>query len=163
MIQGRLGVHDYFLLMARLVALRGTCLRRKVGCVLVDKKRRVLATGYNGTPAGQPHCGDPDCLCDGQRYRSGEGLDACYATHAEQNALLQCTRPDDVHDAYVTVTPCVTCAKLLLNTGVRVVIAWEAYAHDEETKKILNASGVKLVVWNDAMRDNARQTIKELL
>lgn len=159
----RLNVDDYFVIMARLVSLRGTCLRRKVGCVLVDAKNRVLATGYNGTASKQPHCGDPGCLCNGYAHASGEGLDACHAIHAEQNALLQCTRPDDVWAAYVTVTPCVTCAKLLLNTGVQRVVAWEPYAHDEETLKIFKAASVEVKIYNLRARNDALCSTSSIL
>lgn len=156
----RLDVSDYFITMARLASLRGTCLRRKVGCILVDAKNRVLATGYNGVARGQPHCGQEGCACDGMRHRSGEGLDNCLAIHAEQNALLQCREPDSVHAAYVTVTPCVTCAKLLLNTGVKHVVAWEPYAHDADTRKIFEQAGVKLHVYDEDMRLSCRAAVQ---
>ena len=78
----------YFLKMALLVAQRGTCARRKVGCILVNQKRHVIATGYNGNPAGQKHC--IDYPCKGATAKSGRDLELCEAIHAEQNALLQC-------------------------------------------------------------------------
>lgn len=151
----RLNVDDYFIQMARLVSLRGTCLRRQVGCVLVDAKNRVLATGYNGTARNQPHCGETDCACVGLWHRSGEGLDSCLAIHAEQNALLQCRDSDAVNAAYVTVTPCVSCAKLLLNTHVSRVIAWAPYAHDTEALKIFGDAGVEVRIYSKAERIRA--------
>ena len=78
----------YFLRMALLVSERGTCVRRKVGCILVNKKNHVLATGYNGNPSGFSHCLDNPCK--GANSTSGKDLDKCEAIHAEQNTLLQC-------------------------------------------------------------------------
>ena len=83
----RLAVDDYFLKMAELAALRSTCARRQVGCVLVDSNNHVAATGYNGVPKGFVHCLDVPCI--GADAQSGTRLDECYAVHAEMNALLQ--------------------------------------------------------------------------
>ncbi len=138
---------DYGILLAKLVALRGTCPRRRVGCVLVDDRRRVLATGYNGAPRGIPHCGQEGSTCYGASLPSGSGLEVCQAIHAEQNALLQCTDPDRVHAAYVTVAPCSTCAKLLLNTGMKRLIAGEGYAHDTVSLPLLAQRGVEVVIY----------------
>ena len=121
---------DYFLDMARLIATRGTCRRRKVGCVLVNSRRHVLATGYNGVPSGFYHC--TDAPCPGADYVSGEGLDKCEATHAEQNALLQCHDVHDIHTAYITCAPCVHCVKLLLNTSCKRIVFGERYTPQAE-------------------------------
>ena len=110
----------YFLTLAAVVATRGTCARRQVGCVLVDGDRHVLATGYNGPPSGEPHCTDQPCAGAGQA--SGAGLELCEAIHAEQNALLQCRDVREVLACYTTVFPCAHCLKLLLNTGCRHVV-----------------------------------------
>ena len=74
---------EYFMAMAMLVATRSTCIRRQVGCVLIDNNNNILATGYNGVVRGQPHCneGHP---CPGAYSASGKDLDLCYAIHAEQ-------------------------------------------------------------------------------
>lgn len=103
-------------------------MRRQVGCVLVNARGHVLATGYNGRAAGLPHCseGHP---CAAASAPSGTGLDACEALHAEMNALLQCRDPWAIEIAYVTASPCVTCTKLLLNTTCRAVIFSEKYPH----------------------------------
>lgn len=120
---------NYFMQMARLVATRSTCLRRSVGCVLVDHKNRVLATGYNGVPSGWPHCNANEThACPGARAPSGTMLDACAAVHAEQNAILQCVNVDMIFAAYVTTFPCVSCAKLLLNTPCNIIYYGEEYA-----------------------------------
>ena len=115
----------YFLKMAYLVSERATCARRKVGCVLVNSKGHVIATGYNGGASGQTHCIDVPCM--GANLKSGEGLDMCNAIHAEQNALLQCKDVFDIQYVYCTVSPCRHCLKLLLNTSAAHIIFGEEY------------------------------------
>lgn len=121
---------EYFMEMAALVAKRGTCCRRKVGCVLTDKNKFVLATGYNGRPAGFTHCseGEP---CSAAACPSGINLEGCEAIHAEQNALLQCKDTQAIDKAYVTLFPCVTCTKLLLNTSCKTIVYAEEYVQPE--------------------------------
>lgn len=145
--------------MAQLTARRGTCLRRQVGCVLLNARGHVIATGYNGRAAGQRHCnhveqepiygesytqlwnGKPceisPCVgfkdvtphaCAGAHAPSGTMLDACEAIHAEQNAMLQCRDVYDIETCYVTVSPCVTCTKLLLNTSCKRIVFAADYA-----------------------------------
>lgn len=125
----RISTDWYFLKMAFLVAERGTCARRKVGCVLINSKNHVLATGYNGVASGQEHCIDKPC--NGAEFKSGEGLDMCRAIHAEQNALLQCKDVYDIETIYCTVSPCIHCLKLLLNTSVKRIVFGEKYADCE--------------------------------
>lgn len=135
----------YFVDMACLVASRSTCIRRHVGCVLVDARNHVLATGYNGVPAGAPHCNEPlvsDAVerrpelmfphaCAGAGAPSGTMLDACLAVHAEQNAILQCRDAHTIARAYVTTFPCPSCTKLLLNTSCREIVYLEPYGEGE--------------------------------
>jgi dCMP deaminase len=135
----RPNVDKYFIDMAYLVASRSTCIRRSVGCVLVDIRNHVLATGYNGVPRGFDHCNE-DAPCPGAKAPSGTMLDACYAIHAEQNALLQCRDTNLIHRAYVTAFPCTTCAKLLLNTSCASIVYWEVYA-DKIGMKLWTESG----------------------
>lgn len=132
---------QYFLRMTGLVASRSTCCRRNVGCVLINARGHVLATGYNGVAAGLPHCNqrnpnlvdhhDPRRLypqaCHGAFAVSGQDLHLCDAIHAEQNALLQCRDVFEIDTVYVTTMPCVTCTKLLLNTSARRIVAYEDY------------------------------------
>ena len=110
--------------MAELVAERSTCRRRKVGWVLGDSNNHVVATGYNGVPTHFPHCLDEPC--EGATAPSGESLEKCLAVHAEQNALLQ-LRSNDILTAYLTVTPCITCAKMLANSRVKRIVANREY------------------------------------
>jgi len=126
----RLEVDDYFLKMAKLVALRSTCKRRAVGCVLVDTKKHVMATGYNGVPKGFTHC--IDYPCKGADAPSGTRLNECKAVHAEMNALLQLQSTDEL-TAYLTVTPCFDCAKVLANSNVTRIVASVWYPQTEVT------------------------------
>jgi len=120
---------QYFLKIAKLVASRATCPRREVGCVIINKYSHIKATGYNGVPKGYPHCIDKPC--GGQEESSGKGLNSCMATHAEQNALLQCNDVMDIDTIYLTVSPCITCAKLIANTSCKHVMYAEEYTNIE--------------------------------
>jgi dCMP deaminase len=114
----------YFMTITREVAERSTCLRAKVGAVIV-RDRSILATGYNGSPAGLPHCTEVGCLIYESRTPDGETEQNCYRTiHAEINAISQAARNGAAirdADIYVTHTPCIHCLKVLINTGVRTV------------------------------------------
>lgn len=121
----------YFIAMTQLVATRSTCARRHVGCVLVDRHRHVLATGYNGVAKGMPHCRDGDCPCEGADAASGTRLEDCEAIHAEQNALLQCPDPFSIRTVYCSVSPCPTCAKELLNTSATRLVYGAGYPDDK--------------------------------
>ena len=140
--------NDYFLDMAEQVASRSTCLRRKVGCVLV-KEKRVIATGYNGAPSCAPHCDVTGCIREANGIPSGERLDICRASHAEANAISQCARygvPTEGATAYVTVSPCVTCAKLLVQAGIDCVVYRGIYP-DDASADVLTQSHVLIIDW----------------
>lgn len=129
-------VHEVGLLIAEAIAKRGTCLRRQVGCYLVDVTGKELALGYNGVALGMPHCNQPEMpallfpnACTGAALPSGSGLDKCDAIHAEANALLKCHNVRDIHTCYVTSSPCRDCTKLLMNTGCINIIFRERYPH----------------------------------
>lgn len=140
---------EWAMKLALLTAQRTTCCRRAVGCVLLNARGHVLATGYNGVAAGLPHCNQEveevlhDGLagvvfkphaCSGANAPSGQSLDACQAIHAEQNAMLQCRDVYAIHTAYVTASPCMTCVKLLLNTTCERIVFVEEYPHPEARK-----------------------------
>lgn len=133
--------HEYFLAMAYLISTRGTCSRRRVGCVMVNHRKHVLATGYNGTASSQPHC--ISFPCAGAGASSGRDLDKCEATHAEQNALLQCKDVYQIDTCYTMCSPCVTCTKLLMNTSCRRIVFVEEYPHPDSKRLWLgeNISG----------------------
>jgi dCMP deaminase len=138
----RISRDEWGLKLAQLTSLRSTCLRRQVGCVLTDSRGIVLATGFNGVPAGFPHCneGHP---CPGADAPSGQSLDQCRAIHAEQNALIQLTRPYEVATVYTTTFPCTHCIKMLMNTSASRIVYLEDYAHSE-AKKLWRGEILKL-------------------
>ena len=144
----RLSKDEYFSDMARLVSRRSTCKRRSVGCVLVNHLGHILATGYNGVPRGHSHCIDTPCA--GANLPSGTGLDTCEAIHAEQNALLQCKDVMLIHTAYVTAMPCMTCTKLLLNTGCQRIVYVEPYPH-EAARQLWIKNGRSIVSTAEAL------------
>lgn len=133
---------EYFVEMTSLVAQRATCARRAVGCVLVNEQGHVIATGYNGVCRGASHCIDKPC--PGADHPSGQGLHLCEAIHAEQNALLQCRNINEIHTAYVTASPCVSCMRLLANTSVKRIVFQEYYPH-AESEQIAERAGI---VWD---------------
>ena len=121
---------QYFLTITRQVAERSTCNRAKVGAVIVRDKN-ILATGYNGAPAGLPHCHEVGCLIYQSKTPSGESEENCYRTiHAEINAIAQAAKNGvSIRDAdiYVTHTPCIHCLKVLINTGIKSIFYEKAY------------------------------------
>lgn len=137
---------EYFMKQAALVAERSTCLRHHVGAVIVRDKR-TITTGYNGAGMGKISCKDEGvCLRDKLGILSGQRHEICRAIHAEQNAIIQ----GAYHGIslkggtiYSTHTPCIICAKMILNAGLERVVSYHGYA-DEEAKEYLEESGIKL-------------------
>ena len=138
----RLDADHYFLSIAQLVAKRSTCRRRRVGCVLVDTQNHIVATGYNGVPSGFTHC--LDVPCEGASSPSGTDLEKCLAVHAEVNAFLHLTSEDTL-TAYLSTTPCFTCAKMICNSKVRRIVATEWYPHIA-VKEMLHLAKISLEV-----------------
>lgn len=121
---------EYYAEMVKLVATRGTCARRMVGCILVDDHNRVLSTGFNGVAPGQPHCTDSLNRCVAADAPSGTLLSECRASHAEQAALLHCNDVKKIATSYVTVSPCSDCTKLLLLTTCQRIVFLDEYPHE---------------------------------
>ena len=137
---------SYFLQMAIVVAGRSTCLRRRVGAVVV-KDKKILSTGYNGSPSGLKHCSDIGCLRQSLGVPSGERHEICRAVHAEQNALVQAAKHGvalDGADMYVTVQPCIMCIKMLINTGIKRVVYINSYS-DKLAAAMAEEAGLELV------------------
>lgn len=140
----RPGWDDYFMDIAHVVASRANCRRRKVAAVIV-KDRRVISTGYNGTPRGVKNCFDGGCpRCAGDAA-SGEDLGACICCHAEENAVSQAAYHGiAVREAtlYSTLSPCLLCAKMLINAGIREVVYEDEYQFEAQTRRLLTDAGV---------------------
>jgi len=131
--------------IVELVARRSTCRRRAVGALLV-KDRRILATGYNGAPAGMHHCLDIGCLREQLGVPSGERHELCRGLHGEQNALIQAALHGvSVKGAtlYCTNHPCIICAKMLINGGIIKIIFRDGY-RDDMAVEMLQEAGIEL-------------------
>jgi len=131
--------------IAELVSERSTCLRRKVGAVLV-KDKRILTTGYNGAPRGLKHCLEIGCLREKLGIPSSERIEICRGVHAEQNALVQAASFGinvDSATLYCTNQPCITCAKLLVNAGIQEIFVKDSYP-DRLARSVLKEAGIKI-------------------
>ncbi len=136
---------EYFMKMAKVVATRSTCLRRKVGAVLV-KNRHILSTGYNGAPKKFKHCSEVGCLRQKMGVKVGERHELCRGLHAEQNVIIQAAVFGiSIEGAilYCTNAPCSVCAKMLVNAGIKEIVYENGYP-DELAKEILKESEIKV-------------------
>lgn len=137
---------EYFMEMAELTAKRSTCLRRKVGAVIV-KDRHAVATGYNGAPRGIMHCEEKGgCLRQQLNVPSGQRHELCRALHAEQNAIIQAAVMGNSIEGgtiYITHQPCAICAKMIINAGITRIVIREGYP-DELAASILDEAGMKI-------------------
>jgi len=132
--------------ITRMVAKRSTCLRRHVGAILV-KEKRILATGYNGAPAGLRHCEEVGCLREDSSVPSGERHGLCRGLHAEQNAIIQAAYHGISiagSTLYCTNSPCVICSKMIVNAGIEEIFYEDGY-DDSLAGEILKEAGVRLV------------------
>ncbi len=122
--------HDYFMAIAKKAASRSTCLRRKVGAVAVNRRHRIIATGYNGAPSGMSHCTKDTCIRIQRNIPSGTQLDLCKAIHAEANMVLQLGEQLEGATVYCTNKPCTGCLKLLMGAGVDAIYWLNDYPDD---------------------------------
>ncbi len=138
---------QYFMKIAMIVAERATCTRASIGAVIV-KDKTIVATGYNGAPAGHPHCSEVGCLVYVSRNPDGEEEENCFRTiHAEINAIAQAAKHGveiDGADIYITASPCYHCLKTLMNTGIRAVYYNKPYKI-HRIEPLLEYSNIQLV------------------
>ena len=137
---------EYFMEIANVVALRSNCSRRHVAAVIV-KDKRIISTGYNGTPRGIKNCCVGGCPRCSSEAPSGTGLTECLCSHGEENAIVQAAYHGiAVKDStlYTTYSPCLLCAKMIINAGIREVVYRERYTIDGTARKILIEAGVKI-------------------
>lgn len=131
----RPNINTWAIRLAEVTSSRSTCLRRHVGCVLLDREGRVLSTGYNGVASGLQHCDELGKCAERSESPSGVDLNKCNSVHAEQNALIQCPDVDKVFSAYVSTSPCISCLKLFMNSGCQNIYFREEY--DQPESKLL--------------------------
>jgi len=136
---------QYFMRLADLAAHRSNCMKRRVGCVIVREKR-VVSTGYNGTPRGMTNCNEGGCPRCNNAAKGGIGLNTCLCLHAEENALLEAGRDRIGGSAtlYCNTCPCLTCSVKITQVGISEVVYNQGYMVDTMTAKIFAESGVSL-------------------
>ncbi|MFN2350506.1 MAG: cytidine/deoxycytidylate deaminase family protein [Kiritimatiellia bacterium] len=144
---------EYFMNIAAVVKTRGNCSRRQVAAVIV-KNRRIISTGYNGTPPGIRNCCDGGCArCAAADVASGARLDECICAHAEENAIVQAAYygvPLRGSVLYCTISPCLTCAKMIITAGIQEVVFAEEYHFNRQAAALLGEAGVKWRHWRPA-------------
>jgi dCMP deaminase len=136
---------QYFMQLADLAAHRSNCMKRRVGCVIVREKR-VVSTGYNGTPRGMTNCNEGGCPRCNNAAKGGTGLSTCLCLHAEENALLEAGRDRIGGNAtlYCNTCPCLTCSVKITQVGISEVVYNQGYLVDTMTARIFAESGVRL-------------------
>jgi len=134
----RISKDSYFIKIAEIVSLRSTCIRRKVGAVLV-KDSHILSTGYNGAPSGFKHCTPETCVR--KDLKSGEMPELCRGVHAEINCIIQAaihgTSIKGNTTLYTTTFPCMSCLKLIINASIKQLIYKEGYNMENKIKEAL--------------------------
>jgi dCMP deaminase len=149
--KGRPSWDEYFMQVANVVKTRSTCLSSAKGAVLVSG-RQIISTGYNGTPAGTKHCDEGGCarclaVKEG-RLKSGQELENCKCCHAEENAIVQAAKngiPTAGATLYSTHCPCTFCSKMIINAGIKKVVASTAYP-DQLGVRLMKEAGLQLAI-----------------
>ena len=149
-MKDRISKDAYFMKIAEVVSLRSTCIKRKVGAVLV-KDSHILSTGYNGAPSGFSHCTPGTCVR--QELKSGERPELCKGVHAEINCIIQAA----IHGTsimgdttlYSTHFPCMSCLKLIINASIKRIVYQEGYNMENEVKKELIRESNLIIEKND--------------
>jgi dCMP deaminase len=156
----RLSWDEYFLSLVTVIGKRATCDRGKSGCLVV-KDKRILCTGYVGSPPGFPHCGEVGHLMKKVIGEDGkESLHCVRTIHAEQNAIMQAAKygtPIDGATIYCTMEPCRTCAMLIIACGIKRVVCQKRYHAAQETRDMFKQAGLQLDVVEENVEKYDRQ------
>ncbi|MCK4777185.1 MAG: cytidine/deoxycytidylate deaminase family protein [Actinomycetia bacterium] len=151
---------EYFMDLARAVAKRATCDRGKSGCIIV-KNKQILVTGYVGSPKGLPHCSEVGHKIEKTVHKGGKISEHCVrTTHAEQNAICQAAKlgiPIDDATLYCTMTPCIVCAKMIINTGIKRVVCEKRYHAGQESEEMFRMAGVKFELVSEEVQEYSNQ------
>jgi len=136
---------QYFMDIAKVIGSRSNCMKRQVGAVIIRDKR-IVSTGYNGTPRGVRNCNEGGCKRCNSFADSGTKLDECICSHAEENAIVQAAyhgisiRGGSI---YTTYSPCLNCTKMILNAGLEEVVYNDTYSMSGEPLRLLNEAGIR--------------------
>ncbi|HCU25546.1 MAG TPA: hypothetical protein DF383_11075 [Deltaproteobacteria bacterium] len=136
----------YFMGIAKMVALRSNCLKRKVAALIV-RDRRIISTGYNGTPRGVKNCNEGGCPRCNSFGKSGVGLEECYCSHAEENSITQAAYHGVTikgGSLYTTFSPCLICTKMIINSGIIEVVYNAEYPMGEQAIALLQETGIEV-------------------
>jgi len=137
---------EYFMNIAKEVAMRSNCVKRKVAAVIV-KDKRIISTGYNGTPRGVKNCNEGGCPRCNSFAKGGTALDDCLCSHAEENSIVQAAYHGIAISGstiYTTYSPCLTCGKMIINAGIKKVVYNTDYPLGESALKMLAEAGVEV-------------------
>ncbi len=155
---------EYFMSIAALIGARATCGRGRSGCVIA-KDKQLLVTGYVGSPVGLPHCDEVGHEMHKVINDDGQISEHCVRTvHAEQNAVAQAARLGVAINGatlYCSMTPCYVCAKILINSGIKKVVAAKDYQRSGRSKEIFKTSGVELDILNPEIESYTTDTTKK--
>ncbi len=142
----RPGWDEYFMNIAKVVATRSNCIKRKVAAIIV-KDRRVISTGYNGTPRGAKNCNEGGCPRCNSMAESGTALGECLCCHGEENAITQAAYHGTSlkgSTLYTTLSPCLLCTKMIINSGISEVVYNQEYPMNERALALLRECGIIL-------------------
>ncbi len=151
----------YFMNIAEEVSTRATCLKRKIGAVIV-KDKQILSTGYNGAPNGMKHATEVGCLRDQLQVPSGTHHELCRGLHAEQNAIIQAARHGvNISGAtlYCTHMPCVICSKMMINAGIERIV-FKGYYPDELSVQMLMESKIEVCLFEESYEKEKIQNVE---
>ncbi len=147
---------EYFMEVSRAVATRATCNRGKSGCVIA-KNKQILVTGYVGSPKGLPHCDEVGHQIKKTIHEDGSISEHCVrTTHAEQNAICQAAKlgiPIDGATLYCKMTPCIVCAKMIINSGIKRVVCEKKYHAGKDSEEMFQQAGIDLNILNDEVEE----------
>jgi len=152
---------EYFLSLLEPLGRRGTCDRGRSGAVIVSSGKTVLATGYVGSPPGQPHCDEVGHMMKTVVDEDGNKSQHCVRTlHAEENAILQCAKDGikiEGATIYCKMVPCYNCAMRIVRVGIKRVVAQKRYHADKQSLELFKNAGVELFVVDDTIEEYKRQ------
>ncbi len=150
----RPGWDEYFMEIAQTVSKRATCDRGRSGCVIA-RDRQILVTGYVGSPVGLPHCDEAGHQLKKIIHEDGKVTQHCVRTvHAEQNAICQAAKRGisiDGATIYCRMTPCRTCAMLIINCGIKRVVCEKKYHDSSDSETLFKNASVELVYFSDTI------------
>ena len=156
----RPSLNEYFLAIMEAVGSRGSCDRGRAGCLIV-KDKKIIATGYAGSPAGCKHCDEVGHEMHTVIHADGTQSKHCIRTaHAEQNAIVQAARfgaSTEGSTLYCKMTPCYACAKMIINAGIKKVIACKDYHAGDRAKEVFKEAGVIYELMNPVVEEYSNQ------